>query len=120
MSKSSILTRGLLLIAAVSFLMACSDNNSTGPDDDNTTNAVEISGDITENTTWMADEDYLLIGQTFVKDGATLTIEAGTTIKSKSDDGNGLAPALVIERGAKIIADGTADNPITFTSDLPG
>ncbi|MBS1271990.1 MAG: hypothetical protein MAGBODY4_01126 [Candidatus Marinimicrobia bacterium] len=119
MSKSSILTRGLLLIAAVSFLMACSDNNSTGPDDDNTTNAVEISGDITENTTWMADEDYLLIGQTFVKDGATLTIEAGTTIKSKSDDGNGLAPALVIERGAKIIADGTADNPITFTSDLP-
>mgnify|MGYP005841542005 CR=1 FL=1 len=119
MSKSSILTRGLLLVAAVTLFMACSDNNTTGPDDDNTTNAVEISGDLTENTTWTADEDYLLTGQTFVKDGVTLTIEAGTTIKSRSDDGNGLAPALIIERGAKIIADGTADNPITFTSNLP-
>ncbi len=80
---------------------------------------VQISGDIAENTTWTANNDYILAGQTFVKSGITLTIEPGTVIKSNADDGTGLAPALVIERGAKIIADGTADNPITFTSALP-
>jgi len=80
---------------------------------------VEISGDITSNTTLTADQEYLLTGQTFVKAPATLTIEPGTVIKSNEDDGSGLAPALVIERGAKIIADGTADAPITFTSNLP-
>ncbi|MBN2600861.1 MAG: T9SS type A sorting domain-containing protein, partial [Candidatus Marinimicrobia bacterium] len=35
------------------------------------------------------------------------------------DNGAGLAPALIIERGARIIADGTPDAPITFTSNLP-
>jgi hypothetical protein len=79
----------------------------------------EISGDITSNTTWYASEEYLLIGQTFVKAGAILTIEPGTVIKALPDDGAGLAPALVVERGGKIIANGTADKPITFTSSLP-
>ena len=77
-----------------------------------------ICGDITQDTTWNADTDYLLTCQTFVKAGATLTIEAGTTIKSAPDDGSGLAPALVIEQGAMIMAEGTADAPITFTSVL--
>lgn len=79
---------------------------------------IEISGNITADETWTASNDYLLTGQTFVKDGVTLTIEPGTFIKSESDDGTGLAPTLVIERGAKIIANGTADAPITFTSNL--
>ncbi|HDP67738.1 MAG TPA: T9SS C-terminal target domain-containing protein, partial [Candidatus Marinimicrobia bacterium] len=79
----------------------------------------QISGDITTDTTWTADTDYLLVGQTFVKSGVTLTIEPGTVIKSEADDGTGLAPALIIERGARIIADGTHDAPITFTSNLP-
>ncbi|NOZ03913.1 MAG: hypothetical protein GXO92_04800, partial [FCB group bacterium] len=79
----------------------------------------EIAGNITENTTWAAKNEYILTGQTFVKPGVTLTIEAGTTIKANADDGNGLAPALIIERGAKIIADGTLENPITFTANLP-
>ncbi|MBN2281747.1 MAG: T9SS C-terminal target domain-containing protein, partial [Candidatus Marinimicrobia bacterium] len=78
--------------------------------------ANEISGDITADVTWYANQDYLLVGQTFVKSGVTLTIEPGTIIKSNADDGTGLAPALVIERGAKIIANGTVDKPITFTS----
>lgn len=79
----------------------------------------QISGDITTNTIWTADTEYLLVAQTFVKPGVTLTIEPGTVIKSEADDGTGLAPALIIERGAKIIADGTVDAPITFTSNLP-
>ncbi|MCF7804709.1 MAG: T9SS type A sorting domain-containing protein [Candidatus Marinimicrobia bacterium] len=79
---------------------------------------VEVSSDITENTTWTADNDYLLTAQVFVKSGATLTVEPGTVIKANEDDGSGLAPALIVERGAKLIADGRADAPITFTSSL--
>ena len=80
---------------------------------------VSISGNITSDVTWNASQEYLLTGQTFVKDGVTLTIEPGTIIKSNQDDGSGLAPALVIERGGKLIADGTKSAPITFTSNLP-
>ena len=47
-----------------------------------------------------------------MKDGATLTIEPGTVIRgSKANKG-----ALIIEKGAKIMAEGTLDNPIVFTS----
>ena len=80
----------------------------------------ELCGSITEDTFLPASGDYLLTCQTFVQDGVTLTIEAGTTIKSLADDGAGLAPALVINRGGKLIADGTASAPITFTSAIPG
>ncbi len=80
---------------------------------------VNISGDIVTDETWSPGTEYFLVGQTFVQPGVTLTIEAGTTIKALPDDGNGLAPTLVILRGAQIIAEGTADAPITFTSALP-
>lgn len=79
---------------------------------------IEVSGDITTDISWTSDNDYLMVGQTFVKENVTLTIEPGTIIKSNPDDGNGMAPALVIERGATIMAEGTADAPITFTSVL--
>ena len=47
-----------------------------------------------------------------------LFIEAGTTIYSVSadDTDDGLAPALIIEPGAQIVAEGTATAPITFTT----
>ena len=80
--------------------------------------AIEHSGEITADETWLASDEHLLTGQVFVKAGATLTIQAGTTIKSNEDDGAGLAPALVIEKGAMIMAEGRADAPITFTTVL--
>ncbi|MFQ6613599.1 MAG: FlgD immunoglobulin-like domain containing protein [Fidelibacterota bacterium] len=79
---------------------------------------IEHSGDILSNETWHAADEHLLTGQTFVKDGVTLTIEPGTTVLANEDDGNGLAPALVIERGGKIMAAGTPTKPITFTTSL--
>ncbi|MEA1986951.1 MAG: T9SS type A sorting domain-containing protein [Candidatus Marinimicrobia bacterium] len=85
----------------------------------NTFGQNEITGDITSNQTWYADQDYLLTGQTFVEAGVTLTIEPGTVIKANQDDGTGLAPALVIKRGGILIANGTKNAPITFTSSLP-
>jgi hypothetical protein len=61
------------------------------------------------------DTTYLLTGWTFIDAGATLIIPAGTIIRGdKSSMGT-----LIILRGAKIIANGTVQNPIIFTSDLP-
>lgn len=63
---------------------------------------------------WTADKTYVLEGFVFVNDGQTLHIEAGTVIQGKpGSDVN--ASALIISRGAKIMAEGTADKPIIFT-----
>lgn len=80
----------------------------------------EVYGDITADATWSADTNYVLTGQTFVKQGVTLTIEAGTNIYGQYGEYDSLnvAPALVIERNAMLIANGTVDNPITFQSEL--
>ena len=78
---------------------------------------VNVSGQITANTTWTADNTYLLNGYVFVTNDATLTIEPGTVVKGKVSSGAGAA-ALVITRGAKIMAEGTASDPIIFTSEL--
>lgn len=78
-----------------------------------------ISGDITTNTTWSyLDENdnvavYKLAGGVHVKDGATLTIEAGVEVKS---DPNEAIAYLLVEQGAKIEAIGTSTSPIVFTS----
>ncbi len=75
---------------------------------------VEVSGDITESTTWTADNTYILTEQTYVMPGATLTIEAGTVIKGQSgEDGGG---SLAVSRGAKIYVNGTKDAPVVMTS----
>lgn len=78
---------------------------------------VNVSGRITADTTWSASDTYLLNGYVFVANNATLTIEPGTVIKAKVSSGAGAA-ALVITRGSKIQAVGTADQPIIFTSEL--
>lgn len=86
------------------------------------TNAqVNVTADITSNTTWSASNVYLLDGLIFVDSAATLTIEAGTVVKAKLQanitTGDG-ASALVVRRGGKLTADGTFASPIIFTSEL--
>jgi hypothetical protein len=68
--------------------------------------------DQTTNCDLPGDSTYWLDGLTQVKSGATLTIGAGATIKGKFP---GLS-ALIIEKGGKIQAVGTAAKPIVFTS----
>ena len=76
---------------------------------------ITVTGDITADTKWYAEAKYLLSGFVYVKNNATLTIEPGTLIKGIS----GTKAALMIERGSKIMAAGTVDKPIVFTSDKP-
>ena len=76
-------------------------------------NIVTLSGKITKDTTLYAKDVNYLSGIVYVTKGVTLTIQEGATVKGKS----GLDVAsLVICRGAKLIAKGTADKPIVFTS----
>lgn len=76
---------------------------------------ITVSGDITADTKWYAAAKYMLSGFVYVKNNATLTIEPGTLIKGVSNT----KAALMIERGSKIMAVGTSDKPIVFTSDKP-
>ncbi|MDY5826780.1 MAG: hypothetical protein SPK24_01290, partial [Candidatus Limisoma sp.] len=58
---------------------------------------------------------YLLKGWVYVAEGAELTIEPGTVIKGDKDT----KAALIVEPGAKLFAEGTATEPIVFTSEMP-
>jgi hypothetical protein len=92
-------------------------NGWTNYDPQNTvysTTGITVSGTINTNTTWTTGNTYLLQGVTTVKDGATLTIQPGVTIR-----GAGPGSALVITKGCKLNAIGTATSPIVFTSNQP-
>ncbi|HET9134538.1 MAG TPA: fibronectin type III domain-containing protein [Gemmatimonadales bacterium] len=79
-------------------------------------NVVEVTTDITANTTWTSDKVYLLKGFRKVANGATLTIQAGTVIQG---DFETVGSSLFVLRGARINAQGTAAAPIVFTSSRP-
>ncbi|MEE4116634.1 MAG: hypothetical protein V2I37_10720 [Marinilabiliaceae bacterium] len=76
---------------------------------------VSVAQNIDADQTWTADKVYILEGRIAVLDGATLTIEAGTIIKGNQGSGPN-ATALMIARGGKLNANGTANAPIIFTS----
>lgn len=109
--KKSILS--IVTIAAFVFT-SCSLS-----DDDNTTviggevTAQNLAGNLTSDLTLNSGIAHNLTGALLVKEGATLTIQAGTTINALA---GGTDVYILVERGGKIIADGTAANPIKFTS----
>ena len=78
--------------------------------------SADIITDITASRTLYADTVYTLKGFIHVGNGATLTIQPGTKIQG---DYNTLGSTLLILRGAKIQAVGTAALPIVFTSSRP-
>lgn len=111
--KKSILAFSVLTTIALISCSSNDDNGSTiGPTEPT---IVSVSGSITSNTTWTSNVIYQLNQKVVVQDGATLTIEPGTIIKGSSGTGS-LASALVIARGGKLMAQGTATEPIIFTS----
>lgn len=78
-------------------------------------NIVTVNDDITTNTTWTADKIYVIPRLTyrFVKNNATLTIEPGTVVQGNQGS------VLVVTRGSKIMANGTAAQPIVLTTTQP-
>jgi hypothetical protein len=71
-----------------------------------------LQGNLTTQTL-DAGTVYLLKGQVFVPNGVTLTIPAGTVIKGeRSSKGT-----LIVRPGGKLVCNGTAANPVVFTSD---
>lgn len=111
MKINKILLQGLLLAAVT--LTSCGgddDNNNSGGGD----SVVILEGNL-ESRTLSKNNQYLIKGQTFVRSGNVLTIEPGTIIKGdKATKGT-----LIIDRGGRIEAVGTASEPIVMTSNLP-
>ena len=73
----------------------------------------DIPTEITSDVVLSANVQYYVNGAVYVKDGGSLTIPAGMTIKARKGFGN----YILVERGGKIFAEGTAEAPITFTAD---
>lgn len=91
------------------------DGGTTNTTPPTTTENTILEGRISQNLTLHAAYTYKLRGLVYVTNGAILTIEPGTKIVGE----NGKTGGLIITRGCKIIADGTADKPIVFTSEAP-
>ncbi len=102
MKKSILFTFGMLFTSMLSFATV-----------------YDTLPEIIENErTLYADTVYLLDGKTFVTNGATLSIQKGTQIEGIYNSDPYYASALVITRGSKIEATGTAAEPIVFTAHL--
>jgi hypothetical protein len=71
-----------------------------------------LTGSITQNLKLTKDNTYRLIGTVYVTNNAVLTIEPGTVIRGDKES----CGTLVITKGSKIMAEGTATSPIIFTS----
>ena len=76
---------------------------------------VSVTKNIDENTTWETGKIYILEGRITVISGKTLTIQPGAIVKGREGSGSN-ATALLIARGGKLMAEGTAEAPIIFTS----
>lgn len=101
----------LAILASVFTGCSSDDDNNDGP----TVPATgELSGNITSDMTLNAATVYTLKGSTYIKPGVTLTIPAGTRIEA--DAAFEEVAFLAVEKGGKMIAQGTAENPIVFTS----
>ncbi len=124
----------LLFTMVCIILSACTNDKSTDPTptievNENAT-VYEVTTDVgghaalrvvdkgegTGTRTWYADTVYILDKMVFVNNGQTLTIQPGTIIKGMEGQGEN-ASALIVARGGKIMAEGTAQSPIIFTTE---
>lgn len=118
----------ILGLALVSVIFSCSTddsadivindnsiiNNNTGGSGTENPETIFLSGTFTEDLTLDANNTYKLNGSLIMASGTTLTIPACMTIEALAAGSN---VYVAIAQGAQIIANGTADCPIVFTSD---
>ncbi|HMR20461.1 MAG TPA: hypothetical protein PKA53_14245, partial [Sphingobacterium sp.] len=101
-------------VAVGLFVSSCEGDDPIIIDNGGDDEYVVLQGNLTsqEQLNLNADKKYLLRGQVFVRENQTLTIPAGTVIMGeKSTKGT-----LIIDRGGKIIANGTKEKPVIMTS----
>ena len=118
MRKFFLTAMAFAAIASVPALTSCSDDETEGDGGNGGGGGslpgatVMLQGTLAKDSTLDAGNNYILSGSLIVPDGVTLTIPAGTTIKANEGFGN----YVLVERGGKIMANGTADKPIVFTA----
>ena len=116
----------LIAIAVLSVSCANDDTADIIINDNSITNITEggngnqnpatifLSGTYNSNLTLDANITYKVNGSLVMASGTTLTIPAGMTIQALAA---GSDVYIAISQGAKIVAEGTSNNPIVFTSD---
>lgn len=78
---------------------------------------VTLKDHVTKDTTLRAIDNNIISGLVYVDAGVTLTVEKGATVKGTY--AGSTTAALIVKRGAKLMAVGTQDAPIVFTSASP-
>ena len=111
--KKLLLYTILISLAGISCRKIETDGGTTPVNPGGTDENTILEGRISANRTLKAAYTYKLRGLVYVTNGAILTIEPGTKIVGESGKNGG----LIITRSCKIIADGTAEKPIVFTSE---
>ncbi len=103
-----------LALVALTFTIGCSS------DDDSTVSVPNLEGTVLQGTITsdlnIPAGNYSLKGTVTVNNGATLTIQPGTTFTVSTVDQAAGTNYLLIEQGAKLIANGTSTSPIVFTA----
>lgn len=109
-----------VLFAAVILFTSCGEDgtneitiNINGDGGTGSSDAIELNGNYSSDLTLDAASEYIITGPTIIEAGAKLTIPAGMVIKTAA---TGSDVYLAIAQGAQIIANGTATQPIVFTS----
>lgn len=119
MKRFTVIFRFSLFIS-LSLMLVCVGCTSSDP----TQNGIIYGGNLIgngEQTFEIRDHQYIrrgtyvMRGWCYITNGSTLTIEAGTVIKGDK----ATRAALIVEPGGKLIARGTVDAPIVFTSAMP-
>ena len=105
-------TWAMVLGASMTAFTACDDDEDEGGQIPPAPSV--LSGTVTSDLLLEAGKSYTLDGALQVKAPATLKIEEGVTITANND---GQVDYILIEKGAKIDAQGTAERPIVMTAE---
>ena len=120
--------KSLIILAAVTMLAASScrkiemDGGTTTvvptpPNPNPIGQTITLKGRIAKDTLLKAGNTYILSGLVYMVNNATMKVEPGVNVRGDYQGSN--VAALIITRGAKLVADGTQENPIVFTSNSP-
>lgn len=129
MNKLNLLKRlyllsGLTLMISASLLTGCKKDEDKEETPSNVVNftlttlsdgTIQVEGSTNQTVNFVSTKTYLFKGFVYVEEGGVLNIEPGTIVKGdKASKGS-----LIVKRGGKINAIGTATDPIVFTSNEP-